>query len=139
MRTPDRKWCSSRELLREHPIRFWDLPSPLFPATQGSFRLPVPLTPAHVLPVTLASHPPAATALGLITIRLTANDGQPHSNLLSRSFALTFNQPPSISPITNQITALNTPPAPIPFSINDAETPASNLTIFASCTNSVLV
>src|SRR5205085_1591661 len=48
-------------------------------------------------------------------------------------------QPPTISDITNQTTAANTPTAAIPFTIGDAETPAASLTLSRGSSNPTLV
>lgn len=49
------------------------------------------------------------------------------------------NQPPLISPVPNQTTMEGTTVGPIPFTISDAETPASGLTLNATSTNPSLV
>jgi len=46
---------------------------------------------------------------------------------------------PTISGIPNQLTALNTPTAAIPFTISDADTPATNLTLGGESSNPALV
>ncbi len=48
-------------------------------------------------------------------------------------------QPPTMSDIANQSTPVSTPTAAIPFTIGDAETPASNLTLNRSSSNPTLV
>ena len=47
--------------------------------------------------------------------------------------------PPTISTIADQTTLQDTPTAPISFSVGDAETAASNLTVYASSDNPALV
>jgi hypothetical protein len=49
------------------------------------------------------------------------------------------NQPPVISSISNQIVSLDTPTQPLPFTIGDVETPASNLVVTASSDNNAVV
>jgi hypothetical protein len=57
---------------------------------------------------------------------------------LSVSSAQT-NQPPVISSISGQVTTPGTATTPMPFTIGDLETPASNLTLYGSSTNTDLV
>ena len=82
---------------------------------------------------------PVTSASGSATLTVTVNDGGASNNIVSRSFTVTVNQPPTISAITNQIIAVDTATQPIPFRIGDAETPVSNLTLFASSDNAALV
>lgn len=49
------------------------------------------------------------------------------------------NTAPTISAISNQVTTVNTPIGPIPFTIGDAQTAASNLVVTASSSNTNLV
>ena len=46
---------------------------------------------------------------------------------------------PTISSLPDQSTAVNTPTLPIPFTINDADTPVGNLTLSAGSSNPTLV
>lgn len=85
---------------------------------------------------------PAAGSYGSAVITVTVNDGGSSNNTVSRSFTVTVNQvnqPPFISAITNRIIAVNSSTAPIPFTIGDAETPATGLTLSVSSDNQVLV
>jgi hypothetical protein len=85
---------------------------------------------------------PVASAFGSATITVTVNDGGASNNVLSRSFAVTVNavnQAPTISAISDQTTAQDTPTAPVPFTVGDVETVASNLTLCASCANTALI
>jgi hypothetical protein len=85
---------------------------------------------------------PAALAFGTATITVTVNDGGANNNTASRSFTVTVNavnQAPTISTISDQTTAQDTPTAPIPFTVWDVETVASNLTLCASCANTALI
>src|SRR4029079_11177659 len=50
-----------------------------------------------------------------------------------------LNSAPTISDIPNQSTSVNTPTAAIPFTIQDAQTPAGNLTLGKSSSNLTLV
>lgn len=68
---------------------------------------------------------------GAATITVTANDGQPTNNLITRTFIAAFNTPPVVSPIGNQFTPENTATAPIPFTVADVETPVDQLVFFA--------
>jgi hypothetical protein len=82
---------------------------------------------------------PAINSNGLSTITVTVNDGGVSNNIVSRSFAVAVNSPPTISAITNRVIAMSTSTAPIPFTIGDAETTASNLTLSATSSNPALV
>jgi VCBS repeat-containing protein len=82
---------------------------------------------------------PGASQSGTATITITVSDGTASA---STSFALTvnpINDAPTITPISDQTTAENTPTSAIPFNIGDAETPAANLTISASSSVTTLV
>ena len=78
---------------------------------------------------------PAAGQQGATTITISASDGV---NTTSVQFVLTVGAP-SISAIPNQSTPTNTPTAAIPFTVSDAESAASNLTVSASSSNPTLV
>jgi hypothetical protein len=85
---------------------------------------------------------PVASAYGSATITVTVNDGGASNNLASRFFTVTVNPvntPPTISGITNRIIAMNSATAPIAFTIADAETAASSLTLSGSSDNTTLV
>jgi hypothetical protein len=85
---------------------------------------------------------PVASAYGSATVTVTVNDGGTSNNVVSRSFTVTVNQvntPPTISGITNQVIAMNTATLPLSFTIADAETAASSLTLSGSSDNPTLV
>ena len=85
---------------------------------------------------------PVALAFGTATITVTVNDGGTSNNVVSRTFTVTVNQvnqPPTISSITNRLIAADSATAAIPFTINDAETSASSLTLSGSSDNATLV
>jgi len=85
---------------------------------------------------------PSANANGSATITVTVNDGQPQNNTISRTFIVTvqsINDPPSISSISDRTIAQDTSTGPIPFSVADLETAASNLQVTATSSNVVLV
>jgi hypothetical protein len=65
-------------------------------------------------------------------------DSTPAVNVLVAA-ARPPNTPPTISAIADQSTPQDTPTLPIPFTIGDAETAASNLTVYAASTNPALV
>src|SRR5262249_58852040 len=72
---------------------------------------------------------PAGGQTGAATITVTVSDGTLST---STGFLLTVNAsntPPTISAIANQSTIGGTAPAPIPFPISEAETPAASLTL----------
>jgi hypothetical protein len=81
----------------------------------------------------------SSNSLGSATITVTVNDGQPTNNAVSRTFTVAINTPPTISAITNQVINEDTAMSPIPFTIGDAETPAANLIVSASSSNTNLV
>jgi hypothetical protein len=84
---------------------------------------------------------PASSGSGSATITVTVNDGGASNNVVSRLFTVTVNQgnqAPSISAITNRVIAMDTVTAPIPFTIGDPETPASNLTLSVNSDNQAL-
>ena len=85
---------------------------------------------------------PAASASGSATVTVTVNDGAASNNIVSRSFTVAVNHvnvPPTISTITNQVIAVGTATGAIPFTIGDAETPTSSLTLSASSDNQAVV
>lgn len=82
---------------------------------------------------------PTPGAFGVATITVTVNDGGSSNNVVSQSFTVTVDQPPSISAIADQAIAIDTPSSPIPFSIADAETIASNLVVSATSSNPALI
>jgi len=82
---------------------------------------------------------PVAGAFGSATISVTVNDGQPQSNTVTRTFTVTVNDPPTISPIASQNTAPGTATLPIPFTIGDPETSAASLTLSGSSANTNVV
>lgn len=57
----------------------------------------------------------------------------------SASFTATVNSPPTISDITDQSTTEDTPTGDIPFTVGDSETPAADLTLAGSSSNTTLV
>jgi len=81
---------------------------------------------------------PLRDQLGTATITVTVTDGEGWST--SRVFFVNvFNSSPVISDITNQTLFANSSTLPLPFTIGDAETPASNLVLTASSSNTNLV
>jgi len=69
-----------------------------------------------------------------ITVLLTA------SVLLAGSLAVeAANQPPTISSIPSQTTSEDTPTPAIPFTVGDAETPATNLVVTGTSSNPTLL
>ena len=88
------------------------------------------------------SFQPVASAFGSATITVSVHDGGSSNNVISRSFTVTVNkvnQPPSISTITNLSIAMDTSADSIPFTISDAETASSSLTLSANSSNRSLV
>ncbi len=82
---------------------------------------------------------PVANAFGSATVQITVNDGQAQNNTVTRSFAVMVNGAPAISAIPDQNTPLDSTTPAIAFTVGDPETAASNLTVFASSSNTALV
>ena len=82
---------------------------------------------------------PVALAYGSATLTVTVNDGGASNNIVTRSFIVTVNQLPTISPITDQVIVIDSATAPIPFTIGDSETSVSSLSLAASSSNLSLV
>ena len=81
---------------------------------------------------------PATNQFGTATITIIASDG---TTSASRSFAVTVdpvNQPPTISDIPSQAILVSTTVS-IPFSVGDAETPATNLVVSATLSDTSLL
>ena len=79
---------------------------------------------------------PSAGESGTATITITVGDGTDNTPV---SFVLTVNAPPTITAIADQSTNENTPTSPIAFTIGDAETQPSSLTISGTSSNTTLV
>jgi hypothetical protein len=85
---------------------------------------------------------PVTNANGSATITVTVNDGGASNNIASRTFTVTvnhLNQSPTISVITNRMIAASTSTPAIAFTVGDAETAASSLTVSGSSDNVSLV
>lgn len=83
---------------------------------------------------------PATNQFGTATVTLSVTDTNFGST--NRSFTLTVtpvNDAPVISSMTNVTLLRNTPSAPLPVNVGDAETPAGNLTVTATSGNTTLV
>ncbi len=82
---------------------------------------------------------PSANQTGSSTITLTVSDGVLTD---ATSFVVTVNariDAPTITAIANHSVAMNGATPPIPFGIEDAQTPADELTLSAASSNSTLV
>ena len=88
--------------------------------------------------VRLAS--PSNTGTGTAVVAVTVSDGV---NTTTRAFTVfvwpTGNVMPTVSAITNQVTAEDTPTAAIPFTVGDSVTPAALLTLSGLSSNTNLV
>jgi uncharacterized repeat protein (TIGR01451 family) len=82
----------------------------------------------------LLSPNPGTNGAALITV--TVNDGEA---LFSRTFTVTVDGLPVISPISDQAIAEDSSTAPIAFTVSDAETPASDLVLTVTSSNPALV
>lgn len=76
---------------------------------------------------------------GSATITVTVNDGGSSNNIVTRTFTATVNRLPVISAITNRTIVVNTATPAIPFTISDTETPAGNLTVTTTSSDTTLV
>jgi len=79
---------------------------------------------------------PSLHAYGTAVITVTVDDGEDTS---STAFTLTVNARPTISGIADQSTYEDTPTAAIPFTVGDADDPASSLTLSGDSSNTTLI
>jgi hypothetical protein len=85
---------------------------------------------------------PLPNANGTVTMTVTVNDGQASNNIVTRTFTVTVtavNDAPTISPITNRETNEDTSTGAIAFTIADAETPTTSLTVTRASINTTLI
>jgi hypothetical protein len=82
---------------------------------------------------------PVSAASGTATLTVSVNDGATSSNVVTRTFIVTVNRLPVISPIADQMIVMGTPATPISFTISDAETAAGSLVLSATSANQALV
>ena len=85
------------------------------------------------------SFTPVANAYGSATITVTVNDGGTSNNIVTRSFTVVVDQPPLISAFDNLVIAVGSSTGAVPFTVSDAETPASSLVLSGSSDNLTLV
>jgi len=88
------------------------------------------------------SFTPLTNATGTATITVTVNDGQATNNTLARTFVVTVNAVndlPTISPIANLSLVSGTNSGPISFTVDDAETAATALTVTRTSSNPTLL
>ncbi|HMJ64308.1 MAG TPA: Ig-like domain-containing protein, partial [Candidatus Binatia bacterium] len=90
-------------------------------------------SPANSGALLLAPNP-ATNGTALITVRV--NDGE---QIVSRTFTVTIDGTPVISPIADQVIDEDSTTVPLGFTISDPETPATNLTLTVSSSNLSLV
>ena len=101
------------------------------------------LTQAQLAGLTLRPPPNDATDFSLM-VRATATEASNQDSastgpLLLNVTVQPINDAPTISNIADQITRINTPLGPIPFTIGDAETPANALNLSVYSSNSSLL
>ncbi len=82
---------------------------------------------------------PGATNSGLATITVTVSDGQSQNGFVARTFDVSVNGSPVISPIADQSISEDTATAALAFTVGDAETPAASLTVAGTSSNPALV
>ena len=85
------------------------------------------------------SFTPVSNAGGTATITVTVNDGSATSNTVTRTFTTTVNRLPTITTIANQTIGVDRATSPLAFTIADAETAASGLTVTGASSNTSLV
>jgi hypothetical protein len=88
------------------------------------------------------SFTPVAAQSGTATITVTVNDGGSSNNVTARTFTVTVNQvnqAPIISAIPDHTIGLGTSIPPITFTVSDAETAATSLSVSARSDNFSLV
>jgi subtilisin-like proprotein convertase family protein len=78
-------------------------------------------------------------AWSLYIVDDTANDHGTLAGGWSLTLGSAGNSPPTISAIVNQITLTNTSTAPIPFTVGDFQTPATNLVVTGQSSNTNLL
>ena len=79
---------------------------------------------------------------GTATITVTVDDGAASNNITTRSFEVAvqgMDQAPTISAIPDQTVIKNRSSETIPFTIGDGETPATNLVLSASTSNTNII
>jgi hypothetical protein len=85
---------------------------------------------------------PVADSSGVAVISVIVNDGEASDNTVTRSFLVMVNpvtDPPTLSPIPNQIVDENSSTGPIPFIIGDVDTVASALVVSGYSSNPALI
>jgi Bacterial Ig domain/Fibronectin type III domain len=110
-------------------------------ATSGSPGVIPKPTVSYISPSATGSlsFTPVANAYGSVAITVTVNDGGASNNIVTRSFTVAVNQPPTISTLTNLVITMDAQTPAIPFTISDAETAASSLTLSGTSSNTALV
>jgi hypothetical protein len=84
------------------------------------------------------SFTPANNGFGSATITVTVNDGGTSNNIVTRSFTVVVDAPPTISALTNYVLAAGNSTPAFPFTIGDADTSVANLTLTATSDNPAL-
>ncbi len=83
---------------------------------------------------------PAPDHYGVVTFTYHAHDGTASSNVATVAITVTaVNNPPTISDVPNQLTSPGTAVGPVPFAIEDEETPADALTLSTASSDTALV
>ncbi len=83
---------------------------------------------------------PAPQHHGVVTFTYHAHDGTTSSNVATVAITITaFNDPPTISDVPNQVTSPGTPVGPVPFTVEDEETPPDALTLSGRSSDTALV
>jgi hypothetical protein len=82
---------------------------------------------------------PAPGQVGSALLTVSVSDGSASTNVQFTLTVNAFNDPPTISDVSDQNIAVGTATAPLAVTIGDAETPASNLTLSGTSANAALV
>lgn len=85
------------------------------------------------------SFTPTPGNFGSCIITVTVNNGNAFSNLVSQSFTVIVDQPPTISSISNVVIAVNSQTRALAFTIGDAQADVSSLAVSATASNPGLV
>ena len=85
---------------------------------------------------------PATNAAGSAVISVIVDDGQAQNHSVTQSFTVTItavNDTPTLTAIVDQTILQNESTDPIPFTVDDEETPAGSLTVAATSSNPTLL
>ncbi len=82
---------------------------------------------------------PAPDQFGTAVVTLTVSDGDLSAQTAFTLTVQPVNDPPTISPLADQVADEDTPVGPLAFTVGDVETPAADLAVTAASSNPTLV